>query len=486
MLPLPLLLGLMLALGVRDINGPAILDETEISTGLVEIGRLIGAWTLAVLAFGLVIGLVITRRGRSRSTYRLGHWWVALVEWSSLAIFAWTVLDLNWPAAILGRLGIGDTILLDELVIIAPFLLMQAVTWLATYPASRALHLGGRRTSLRDHVSSRLRQCVGMMLPLLVIYALVHDLMDRWMPGLESNPIGQLGLLAFLGSTMLLLAPLFLRLSWKTRRLEAGPLRRRLEHVSQRFGFKCSDILVWETGSSLVNAGVTGALPWFRYVILTDGLIERLAPREIEAVFGHELGHIKHRHLSYFGFFFVGSVALLSLMEAGLHAGFATRVWSGLWSFSSDVGTFVEWGVLAVLLILYIFVVFGYLSRRFERQADLFGCQVVSCDRTDCPPHADLDAPDSPSTVPTTVCPVGIEIFSKALREVALSNGLSPRAPSWRHGSIAHRLGFLERVANRPETLPEFQKNVWRLRLVLGLLLGLTLMISLFQANGTP
>ena len=40
---------------------------------------------------------------------------------------------------------------------------------------------------------------------------------------------------------------------------------------------------------------------------------------------------------------------------------------------------------------LYFWFVFGYLSRRFERQADVYGSKVVSCDMADCPPHTDLD-----------------------------------------------------------------------------------------------
>ena len=49
------------------------------------------------------------------------------------------------------------------------------------------------------------------------------------------------------------------------------------------------------------------------------------------------------------------------------------------------------------VLALYFWIVFGQLSRRFERQADVFGSKVVSCDLADCPPHNDLDhdlAPD--------------------------------------------------------------------------------------------
>jgi len=44
---------------------------------------------------------------------------------------------------------------------------------------------------------------------------------------------------------------------------------------------------------------------------------------------------------------------------------------------------------LAVLPLIflvgsYIFLVFGFVSRRCERQADLYGCRTVSCGRAHC------------------------------------------------------------------------------------------------------
>ena len=48
--------------------------------------------------------------------------------------------------------------------------------------------------------------------------------------------------------------------------------------------------------------------------MLTDALVETMTPLEVAAVFGHEIGHIAHRHLLYFGFFFAGSLGVLALM----------------------------------------------------------------------------------------------------------------------------------------------------------------------------
>ena len=52
-----------------------------------------------------------------------------------------------------------------------------------------------------------------------------------------------------------------------------------------------------------------GVLPWMRYVLLSDVLLERMSD-EIEAVFAHELGHVVHRHMTWYIIFF-GMAGLL-------------------------------------------------------------------------------------------------------------------------------------------------------------------------------
>jgi len=129
----------------------------------------------------------------------------------------------------------------------------------------------------------------------------------------------------------------------------------------------------------MVNACVTGILPRFRYVLLSDALLESLTPLEVAAVFGHEVGHVAHRHFLYFAFFFIGSLGVLSLLAEILSRSGPLLVqlaWLSPWNPSvlSDV---IEGAALLIGLGLYFWAVFGHLSRRFERQADVFGSKVV-------------------------------------------------------------------------------------------------------------
>jgi STE24 endopeptidase len=219
---------------------------------------------------------------------------------------------------------------------------------------------------------------------------------------------------------------------------------------------------------------VTGALPWFRYVLLTDALIENLSPPEVAAVFGHEIGHIAHRHLYFLGFFFVGSLGVMALLGGLIDAyliAVPSLVMPAGWVVDSTVASILQAAVILLCLGLYFLLVFGHVSRRFERQADVFGCRTVSCGQSECPPHADPDCPTAgaPATVP--LCPVGIRIFANALANVASLNGMEHGTRSWRHGSIRRRIAFLVSLEGRPEAERRFQAGVGRLRIGVALVL---------------
>ena len=136
---------------------------------------------------------------------------------------------------------------------------------------------------------------------------------------------------------------------------------------------------------------------------------------------------------------------------------------------------------------VFFFIVFGHLSRRFERQADVFGCKVVSCGLAECPPHFDpeeenTEPPASHSRV-AAICPVGIQIFAQALASVAIHNGIDTTARSWRHGSIASRLAFLEQLQANPASEPGFQRSVRSYRILLSAFLVATFLIAILTRS---
>jgi STE24 endopeptidase len=238
----------------------------------------------------------------------------------------------------------------------------------------------------------------------------------------------------------------------------------------------------------MINACVTGIVPGFRYVLLTDALIESLSPDEATAVFGHEIGHLAHRHLLYFAFFFLGSLGILSTVAdavAQLGPVVAGIAWLSPWSERTVSDVFQSITLLAALA-MYVWLVFGRLSRRFERQADVFGSKVASLNTAADSFSIGSGEFVSAQSVPgsgLTLRSSGIRIFSEALSNVARYNGLDSNGPSWRHGSIAQRIAFLQGLDRHPEEERVFHESVRKMRFRLGVVLALGILLSVLTPS---
>ena len=489
-MPVSLLIALFLAYGIDVPAGSGPIARPDLIGRLGE--ALGGVALVGALAFGLgrLVAARVSRRGYASSRLRRRYsWGVRVIEVLTLGVYAGILFGAGWPIVVRSGFGLGDTILLDDLLILLPYFLAQLLGWWGLYAAERALrpssqYGSGQVANLGRFLTLKVRQSLGLVLPGLLVFSLGQDLARQQWPDWAGGGWAPLAGMAFMGLLVLVLSPLFVRLAWPTRPLPPGPLRDRLEHLAKRYGFRCTDILVWDTGHVLVNAGVTGALPWFRYVLLTDALIENLNPLEVAAVFGHEIGHIAHRHLFYLGFFSVGSLGVMALLLKVIDA-YLMPIPSLLLPIARGDTTFVSilQSALGLLsLALYFLLVFGHVSRRFERQADVFGCRTVSCGQSDCPPHTDPDCPSGGTPAMVPLCPVGIRIFANALANVAALNGIEHGMRSWRHGSIKWRIGFLEGLEGRPEAERQFQVGVGRLRL--GVALALIAVLAYAMANG--
>jgi STE24 endopeptidase len=212
-------------------------------------------------------------------------------------------------------------------------------------------------------------------------------------------------------------------------------------------------------------------------VLLSDGLLAAMDHRQVEAVFGHEAGHVRCHHIPHFLVFaFVGWLAVAGLMElvarSALKAGGTVGVSAFTVQSIGIVATVALWGVG-----------FGWLSRRFEREADLFGARCVTppaeeC-RTPCSVHLEPDQA-AVSNPDGRVCATGTAIFASALDRVALLNGIPHEERSWRHSSIGSRIRFLASLAGDPNRVARFERL---LRHVKRVLLGLAVVGTLATAG---
>src|SRR5579871_684880 len=361
-----------------------------------------------------------------------------------------------------------------ELFILAPFLIGLVLSWFFFYDADRALHDAAPLSSGASPYWSRwaylvfhIRFHLGLVLVPLLLLITVKDL-----PPLIPQPDDNYRTLAGVGAFLTALAvyacmPWAVRLFLGLKPLPEGPLRTRLLAASRRLKFRFSNILLWDTHGGVANAMVVGILPVLRYVVFTDRLITEMTGEEVEAVFGHEAGHIRHRHMLYYLAFMMISLAVVM------------QIWD-----AANLKSLVNLTLRKDLVLLplfglvgaYIFVVFGFLSRRCERQADIYGCRAVSCAHSNCHGH---DAGVEIMSAGRGLCPTGIRTFINALEKVASLNGISRERPgwlqSWQHSTIARRVEFLQGVLADPTLEPRFQRTVmlvkWGLFLSLGALL---------------
>jgi STE24 endopeptidase len=398
------------------------------------------------------------------------HQWLRWLQTAVLlASYVGVVHGLDWPGVIRLTWGLEWWVLVDDLLVLLPFAASLLLVWLAYFRVDELLRARmesavvhpPRWQSRWYHLDFHLRQHLGVVLGPLLVMMTIRDLVSLAFRDTSIQSGAELagevvGLVA-----ILTLAPVFLRVLWRAEPLPAGPLRERLERLAARLKFRPSEILIWNTRGAVINAAVAGILPWPRYVLLSDGLLNHMTEDEIEAVFGHEGGRVRHHHLWYFIAFLLGATSFLILSMSG-----AVRLVTELMgdAAAEQVKSLAKGLVLpSVCLAAYFGIFFGFLSRRFERQADIFGCRAVSCARADCPTN---HHPHEPAPANLPLCPAGIQVFVQALEKIATLNGAMRDARSWRHFSIAKRVEFLQQLAHQPELDRKFQRVVLLLKLL--------------------
>jgi Zn-dependent protease with chaperone function len=232
-------------------------------------------------------------------------------------------------------------------------------------------------------------------------------------------------------------APAIIRRLLNTRPLPPGPVRAAIEQQMAALSVRAKDLLLWETRGRVLNAMVVGLTGRTRFVIVSDALLARLPLPEVLAVVSHEAGHARLRHLQWF--LLVGLSSILFFRSAEELLGPSLGPAGGLFL------TFLS-------LAFFWFGMLGWLSRRFERQADVFGALHGAALLPDAP---DVALPPAPAPVPA-----GTAAMMGALDRVAGEGGAKF---SHRHGSIADRIGYLARFAlDRPtrETLATDTRRV--------------------------
>jgi STE24 endopeptidase len=459
---------------VLTLSGPLVEWVTSPPWILVAVG---GATLLPAILAAWVCRSVVRRLdrdpehpARAQAAFRRGMLYVqvllALAHGAVLLTTDWQRLCASVPV-------IGGWPAVPGVLALIPFVLSVLLVWTALYPADRGVRqialeiylFRGRPLRpvwpLLDYLVYNLRHQMLFILVPMVLILLAHDIIVIYQNGIRTWTGLQYAPDLLVGTAALgvaVISPELLRHVWLTERLHAGPLRDRLLVLARRLKLRCRDILVWRSGGMIVNAAVMGVIGPLRYVLITDAMIEQMDDTKIEAVFGHEAGHAKRHHILYFLLFAAISgcaVTIFSIRTQTL-ARTDETVYQLL---SAGLGLLLaaKWGLL-----------FGWISRRFERQADVFGVRTLALSGLPCVQPCALHSPAARGAGGDPLCATAAHVFADALHEVAVRNGIRPDSPSWRHSSIASRSRFVQWLAQDPRRTARFEARLcWIQRAIL-------------------
>jgi Zn-dependent protease with chaperone function len=258
------------------------------------------------------------------------------------------------------------------------------------------------------------------------------------------------------------LMPPLLKKFWLCSPLEEGPQKQKLEELAKEVGFKKPKICHWEIMDKGLAAAIIGIFPSLRYVLFSRRVLKELSLEELQAVFAHEIGHHHHRHLFFYPLVLFGIPVLFQTIsiffwqstEDFFYLKHYMQMGKG-WLFIFD--TLVVTTVV-LIVFLYLRIVFGYFSRNFERQADLF--------------------------IFKTKLPVAKLI--RALDYLAVNMRVDVDEDNWHHFGVTQRVEFLLRANASPSKIKGHHFKVKLALLVFLLSLGTGLIFNIAYLNNHP
>ncbi|MFB0533269.1 MAG: M48 family metallopeptidase, partial [Desulfatiglandales bacterium] len=350
----------------------------------------------------------------------------------SILIFALSVYLLNLKYWLLKIPGFTMFSILPSIAAILIFFAFLATIWYYGYPVYCAFF----NCSIKrwTYVGSNIKLNLPILFPWVVL-TVCYDLISflAWPPlkGIFDREIGQFIFLAFFLILLVVFLPPFIKYWWGCSTLPQTEKKENITNFLRKSGFRYRDILRWPIlEGRMMTAGVMGLLPRFRYILVTDSLLNYLSEEELKAVMAHEMGHIRYRHIPFYILFLLGYMAIsFGLFDVFFYAMAMHPSLFGLLSSQKELQAGIFYWLLSLPIILSIILYFryvmGFFMRNFERQADLYSAKLIG---------------DPEPTI-------------MSLEKIARSSGQSRHRPSWHHFSIAERVAFLWRCGQDPRLI---------------------------------
>ena len=355
----------------------------------------------------------------------------------SIAVCAINIYGLNITTFLLALPLFSAIPTLQALVVLGLFVLYLSIVWANAH--SVYIQLYPTDLSKRAYVLSNVSFSIPVLLPWVLlsgiadlILALPFDIPKK----ILSTKTGEIAYFLLFLFIVTIIGPALIQKLWRCKPVEEGNLRTRIVNLCKRAELEYSNILYWPIfGGRMITAGVMGLVKRFRYILVTDALLNFLEPEEIEAVIAHEIGHVKKKHLFFYLFFFAGymliSFATFDLIIYSVI--FADPIYQFIIYTGFNQATVTSAAisiVFIVIFLIYFRFIFGYFMRNFERQADIYVYTLF----------------DSAKPL--------IKTFEK----IASTSGQPPDKPNWHHFSILERIEYLKKCEYDRSWI-QFQEN---------------------------
>ncbi len=506
-------------------------------TGLHDVWVLvavIGPKLLILLLFHLLVRRAMTATDAAAASVALRRLEFRGAKLRDLLILSYLADLFVFGGLLRIRALTGDLVLIDEIIILLPPLITTFLLWLSYYPVDarmrQATFMSRIERGLPVEIWSRgqyllanLRHQWALMgLPLLLLAGWAETVQQVLGPRLSEG--WQAGLLLGGSLTVFLFTPLIIRHIWDTTPLPAGELRERLMAMCRQHRVGVRELLLWRTFGGMINGAVMGLIRPLRYILLTDALLESMPAKQVEAVMAHGLAHVRKHHMFWLLLVAASSMELLRRLA---ELSFAAAVGhdspvsvAGLMP-ASLVATLREPQSVAMIAMLISLagwaLIFGWVSRRFERQADTFAVQhlarqwheinptgisetdsqrrvgmgdmigmsgtsgmtpigplpspqemVAALERGEMPagfPDLHMAARQTTPIAPGSIPRDAAMTMDGALQNVADLNFIPTRKRSWRHGSIAWRQSYLRTLPGQPIDNTAIDRVVARIKI---------------------
>lgn len=354
------------------------------------------------------------------------------------------VVAMDWPALIAASEGFWNWPGIHEALLVTPVLVSLALSWAAFYDIEAATRAGagrGARYLWRLNLRQRafavwVRFRVHVLMVLLPVWLLMTT--GRLLQAMEvSQGTSLVAVAVVFGVITLVLAPWLSRRIWKMHPLADVTMEANLQRTCEQCGVTIGQFYRWDTGDQCINAAVTGVLMPWRAILLTDALLDRFEPQEVEAIVRHESGHVRLHHLPTKMLLVVLPMFAL-LVDQATPNGLTTVLANALASVPLENPGGVWTLFISFAFAGYLAAMLAWISRTMEFEADLFATE------------GDTKSPTQQEAVAvgdSTHC----RSLMAALTRLAAHDPVQVDRRTFLHPSLRERLRLLASTEHQPD-----------------------------------